>query len=124
MGHALGIAFTHMSRDKMMATMPVNEHTVQPFRVLHGGASVVLAETLASVGAWMNLHGNDKTAVGIEINANHIRSVPEGRTVTGIAEPIQRGRSIHVWKITIEDEKGRLVCESRCTLAIVERTKG
>jgi len=101
--------------------MPVNENTVQPFRILHGGASVVLAETLASVGAWFSLDGTDKTAVGVEINANHIRSVKEGGLVRGIATPVKTGSRIHVWETKIEDEKGKLICVSRCTLAIVER---
>ncbi len=120
MGHALGIEFEHISRDKMIATMPVNENTVQPFRILHGGASVVLAETLASVGAWFSLDGKDKTAVGVEINANHIRSVKEGGLVRGTATPVKKGSKVHVWETKIEDEKGKLVCVSRCTLAIVE----
>lgn len=122
MGHAVGIEFEHMSVDKLIATMPVNEKTVQPFRILHGGASVVLAETLASVGAWFSLDGNDKTAVGIEINANHIRSVKEGGFVRGISTPVKKGSRIHVWETRIEDEKGKLVCVSRCTLAIVNRS--
>lgn len=121
MGHATGIEFEHIAKDKVVATMPVNENTVQPFRLLHGGASVVLAETLASLGAWFSLDGNDKTAVGVEINANHIRSVKEGGMVRGTATPIKRGSRIHVWETKIEDEKGKLICVSRCTLAIINR---
>ncbi|WP_018127996.1 hotdog fold thioesterase [Balneola vulgaris] len=121
MGHALGIEFEVIQRDKLVATMPVNENTVQPFRILHGGASVVLAETLASVGAWFSLDEDSKTAVGVEINANHIRSVKEGGMVRGTATPIHQGKKIQVWETRIEDERGKLVCVSKCTLAIVER---
>jgi 1,4-dihydroxy-2-naphthoyl-CoA hydrolase len=121
MGHALGIEFEHISKDKIVATMPVNENTVQPFRLLHGGASVVLAETLASLGAWFSLDGNDKTAVGVEINANHIKSVQEGGMVRGTATPIKKGSRIHIWETQIEDKNGKLVCVSRCTLAVVNR---
>jgi 1,4-dihydroxy-2-naphthoyl-CoA hydrolase len=121
MGHAVGIEFEHVSTEKMIATMPVNENTVQPFRILHGGASVVLAETLASVGAWFSLDGTDKTAVGVEINANHIRSVKEGGMVRGIATPVKKGSRIHVWETRIEDGNGKLICVSRCTMAIVNR---
>lgn len=121
MGHALGIKFEHISKEKIIATMPVNENTVQPFRILHGGASVVLAETLASVGAWFSLDDLDKTAVGVEINANHIRSVKEGGMVRGTSTPVKKGSRIHVWETKIEDENGKLVCASRCTLAIVNR---
>lgn len=121
MGHALGIEFEYISRNKIIATMPVNENTVQPFRLLHGGASVVLAETLASIGAWFSLDDLDKTAVGIEINANHIRSVQEGGLVRGTATPIKKGSRIHIWETKIEDDNGKLVCVSRCTLAVVNR---
>ena len=92
MGHALGMKFQHVSRDKIIATMPVNENSVQPFGVLHGGASVALAETLCSVGGWFLLEGMDKTVVGVEINANHIRSVKMGGEVTGTAKPFHAGR--------------------------------
>ena len=121
MGKTVGIEFEYIAKDKLIATMPVNENTVQPFRILHGGASVVLAETLASVGAWFSLEGNDKTAVGIEINANHIRSVKEGGMIRGVSTPVKKGSRIHVWETRIEDGNGKLVCVSRCTLAVVAR---
>ncbi|TVQ65026.1 MAG: hotdog fold thioesterase [Balneolaceae bacterium] len=121
MGHALGISFLHISRDEMKASMPVNENTVQPMGILHGGASVALAETLASVGAWLNLKDLNQSAVGLEINANHIRSVPIGETVTGTAKPLHRGSQTQVWDIRIETEQGKLVSISRCTLAIIKR---
>lgn len=120
MGTTLGIEFLKISKEEMIGEMPVDERTVQPFRVLHGGASVALAETLCSVGAWIHLPEN-KTAVGIEINANHHRPVKEGGKVTGTATPIQIGRSIHVWETKINDERGKLICTSRCTLAIIDR---
>ncbi len=119
MGTTLGIKFLKISKEEMIGEMPVDERTVQPFRVLHGGASVSLAETLCSVGAWTHLPKN-KTAVGVEINANHHRPVKEGGKVTGTATPIQIGRTIHVWETKILDERGKLVCTSRCTLAIVD----
>jgi 1,4-dihydroxy-2-naphthoyl-CoA hydrolase len=121
MGHALGIEFEHLSKDKIVANMPVNENSVQPFGVLHGGASVALAETLCSVGGWFLLEGMDKTVVGVEINANHIRSVKMGGKVTGTTRPINTGRKIQVWECEIRDERDKLVCTSRCTLAVVNR---
>lgn len=120
MGTTLGFNFLKLTRDEIVAEMPVDSRTVQPFRILHGGASVALAETLCSLGAWFNISDN-KTAVGIEINANHHRSVSEGGKVKGTAKPIQLGRNIHVWETKILDERGKLICTSRCTLAIVDR---
>jgi len=119
MGNHLDINFTSFERDKVKATMPVDSRTIQPFGVLHGGASVVLAETLASVGGWLNLEGTDQTAVGVEINANHLRSVKKGQQVEGTAHPIRRGRKIHVWETTIYTSDHKKVCVSRCTLAII-----
>jgi 1,4-dihydroxy-2-naphthoyl-CoA hydrolase len=121
MGHALGIEFEKISRDEMRASMPVSKNTIQPFGILHGGASVSLAETLASIGAWLNLDDDMQTAVGLEINANHVKTVRLGGRVTGIAKPIHRGAQTHVWEIRIENESGKLVCISRCTLAIIKR---
>lgn len=120
MGHFMGLELTHVSRDRMSATMPVNHNTIQPFGILHGGASVAMAETLASLGAWLNLTDQGKTAVGLEINANHIRPVPEGHSVEATARPIHRGAQTQVWETRIETESGKLVCISRCTLAIVK----
>ncbi len=119
MGNALGIHFLSLNKDEVKASMPVNENTVQPMRILHGGASVALAETLMSIGAWLNLDDESKSAVGVEINANHIRPVREGGTVIGIARPIHRGRQTQVWETRITTEQDQLVCISRCTLAIV-----
>lgn len=120
MGTTMGINFLKISKTEMVAEMPVDHRTVQPFRILHGGASVALAETLCSIGAWANA-AEGKTAVGVEINANHHRPVKEGGKVTATAVPIQIGRTIHVWETKIVDERGKLVCTSRCTLAIVDR---
>ncbi|SHF62446.1 uncharacterized domain 1-containing protein [Fodinibius roseus] len=122
MGDTLGIAYTSFKKKEVKATMPVDERTVQPFGVLHGGASVALAETLASIGAWLNLDRDDRTAVGIEINANHIRPVKKGTHVHATATAIQRGRNIHVWETNIWTPSDKLVCVSRCTLAIVGKS--
>ncbi|MCW9706106.1 PaaI family thioesterase [Fodinibius salsisoli] len=122
MGHALGITFSSFKKDEIKATMPVNENTIQPFGILHGGASVALAETLVSIGAWLNLKDPSQTAVGVEINANHIRSVKKGSRVEAVATPIQRGRKIHVWETKIYNTNDKLVCVSRCTLAIVDKS--
>jgi len=119
MGDTLGISFIKISRDEMRASMPVDENTIQPFGILHGGASVALAETLASVGAWLNVKDDNKKAVGLEINANHLRPVPEGKIVTGTASPIHIGSKTQVWEIRIVNEQGKLVSVSRCTLAVV-----
>lgn len=121
MGNALGIEYLKISRDEMRASMPVNENTIQPFGILHGGASVALAETLCSIGAWLNLESDDQTAVGLEINANHIKTVRKGGVVIGIARPVHRGAQTQVWETRIETDSGKLVCISRCTLAIIRR---
>lgn len=121
MGHALGMEFEHVAKDRIIVNMPVNENSVQPFGILHGGASVALAETMCSVGGWFLLDDMNKSVVGIEINANHIRSVKMGGKVTGTAKPIHTGRNIQVWECEIRDEQNKLVCTSRCTLAVVKR---
>lgn len=119
MGDTIGIDFTSFKTDEIKATMPINEHTVQPFGLLHGGASVALAETLSSVGAWLNIEDHNKTAVGIEINANHIRAVKKGATVEGVATPIHKGQQTQVWETKIYTPENKLACVSRCTLAVV-----
>ena len=115
----LGIVFTEVGHDFIRATMPVDERTRQPYGLLHGGASVLLAETLGS-SAGMLCVGEDEACVGIEINANHLRGVREG-TVTGTARPLHVGGRTQVWEIRIEDERQRLVCISRITLAVIPR---
>lgn len=119
MGHSLGIEFKHVGKEKLIATMPVNENSVQPFGILHGGASVALAETLCSVGGWFLLEDKHKAVVGVEINANHIRSVKMGGQVTATASPVNLGRKIQVWECEIRDSNDKLVCISRCTLAVI-----
>ncbi len=113
----LGIVFTALGDDYLSATMPVDGRTRQPYGLLHGGASVLLAETLGSTGG--NLCVPDgRACVGIEINANHVRGVRDG-VVTGTARPLHVGASTQVWDIRIVDERQRLVCVSRLTLAVV-----
>ena len=117
----LGIVFTEVGPSHLVATMPVDAGTRQPYGLLHGGASVLLAETLGS-SAGMLCVADDQACVGIEINANHLRGVREG-TVTGTARPLHVGRSIQAWEIRIEDTRQRLVCISRLTLAVVPKPR-
>lgn len=114
----LGIEIVELSPSRVVGTMPVDERTRQPYGLLHGGASVALAETLASLGAIMNIDQQEFGAVGLEINANHIRAKRDG-TVRGTATPSHIGRSTHVWMVQIIDEDDRIVCLSRCTIAVV-----
>ena len=121
-GH-LGIEFTEFGDDFMTASMPVDHRTVQPFRILHGGASVALAETLGSVASVLSLSERAKyQAVGVEINANHLSSAREGSVVYGTVRPIRVGRTMQVWNIEIKNAEGKLICVSRLTVAIVERS--
>ena len=113
----LGIVFTDVGPDHITATMPVDARTRQPYGLLHGGSSVLLAETLGSSAGNLCVP-DDRICVGIEINANHLRAAREG-IVTGTARPLHVGRSTQVWDIRIEDEAGRPVCVSRLTLAVV-----
>jgi uncharacterized protein (TIGR00369 family) len=115
---ALGIELVSMAPERVVATMPVDARTHQPFGLLHGGASVALAETLASLGAALHVDRERSMVVGVEINANHVRGVRSG-TVTGVGTPLHVGRTTQVWEVRISDESGRLVCVSRCTLAVV-----
>ncbi|MBD3631204.1 hotdog fold thioesterase [Cyclobacterium sp.] len=116
----LEITYTAIGDDFLEATMPVGPKTKQPFGLLHGGASVVLAESLGSVAASLTLENDKAYAVGLEINANHLRPVKEG-SVTGRATPIHLGKKTQVWEIKIKDNKDRLSCISRITLAILEK---
>lgn len=122
LAQTLGIELRELTRDRVIATMPVDERTRQPFGILHGGASVALAETVASLGGTMNVDIERFAVVGVEINANHIRAKREG-VVTGTGIPIHIGRSTQVWEIRIVDEQGRTICVSRCTLAVVPRER-
>ena len=114
----LGIRYTGIGEDWLRGTMPVDHRTHQPYGLLHGGASVALAETLGSSAAMLTLDPAKFGVVGLEINANHIRGVREG-TVTGTAKALHIGRSTQVWEIRIEDERQKLVCVSRITMAVV-----
>lgn len=116
----LGIDLTEVTPQRVVATMPVDDRTRQPFGILHGGASVALAETVASIGGTMNVDLEAHNVVGVEINANHIKAKRDG-VVTGTATPIHLGRSTQVWQIVIVDEHGKTVCVSRCTLAVVPK---
>ena len=115
---ALGIEVIELAPTRVVATMPVDDRTRQPFGLLHGGASVALAETTASLGAFANIDETQFAAVGIEINANHLRSKRDG-SVRATAVPIHIGRTTQVWSIEIVDEQNRTICVSRCTIAIV-----
>jgi uncharacterized protein (TIGR00369 family) len=117
---AIGIEIAEVSEDRVVATMPVHGPTKQPFGVLHGGASVVLAETVASLGTFNLIDEEKELAMGLEINANHVRSKSEG-TVTAVGAPLHRGRKIMVWDIRITDEEDKLICVSRCTVTVVPK---
>ena len=116
----LGIEIVEATKERVVATMPVGPRVHQPFGLLHGGASVALAETAASTAAGMNVDQASEIVVGIEINANHLRARQAG-TVTATATPLHVGRRTQVWDVRIVDEEGRAVCASRCTLAVVPR---
>ena len=116
----LGIEFTEIGDDYIRGTMPVDGRTRQPYGLLHGGASVALAETLGSTGSSMCLDAERYQCVGQEINANHLRAARSG-LVTGTARPVHLGGRSHVWTIDIANEAGKLVCTSRLTMAIISR---
>ena len=115
---ALGIEVVELAPERVVATMPVDDRTRQPFGVLHGGASVALAETAVSLGAWRSIDRTRFGAFGLEINANHVRAVAEG-VVRVVATPVHRGRTTQVWTAEIRDDRERLVCVARCTMAVV-----
>lgn len=116
----LDITLVSATKDKVVATMPIGPNHRQQVGYLHGGISVTLAESIASLGAVLNIDADRQMAFGLEINANHLRPKREGR-LTGVATPIHKGRTTHVWEVKISDENDRLVCISRCTVAIVDR---
>ena len=118
-GH-LDIVFTEIGDDFIRATMPVDERTRQPYGLLHGGASVALAETVGSMGAFMCIDSSQYLCVGQEINANHVRSARHGR-VTGTARPVHLGGRSQVWTIDIVDESQALICISRLTMAVIKK---
>lgn len=120
-GELIGIEFTQITEDSISARMPVNEKTHQPHGILHGGASVVLAESLGSVASNMIIDSERYIGVGLEVNANHLRPVKSG-FVTGICKPIHIGGKTHVWDIRLYDDKGKMNCISRLTVAIIPKT--
>jgi len=120
MAEYLAIEFMEVGDDFLSARMPVDHRTIQPYGLLHGGASCVLAETLGSIASAMVIDHSNYYCVGIEINANHIRGVKEG-FVTGKTTPLHLGNSTHVWDIKLYDDRGKLTCVSRLTVAILKR---
>jgi 1,4-dihydroxy-2-naphthoyl-CoA hydrolase len=118
LGERIGIRITELGDDFLRGTMPVDERTRQPFGRLHGGASVALAEELGSLAANLCLDARREVAVGLDINANHLRAIRDG-LVTGTARPLHLGRTSQVWEIRIEDERQRLVCIARLTMAVI-----
>jgi 1,4-dihydroxy-2-naphthoyl-CoA hydrolase len=122
LAETIGIRVTEVGPDFLRATMPVNPRTHQPMGVLHGGASVALAETIGSLAATMCIDRTLYVCLGQEINANHLRPVSSG-TVTATARPFHIGKRSHVWSIEIRDEQDKLVCISRLTIAVVDRPK-
>ncbi|HYH14430.1 MAG TPA: hotdog fold thioesterase [Flavisolibacter sp.] len=115
----LDIRFTEIGEDYLCAEMPVDHRTVQPLGLLHGGASVALAETLGSVAANLVVDRQKKVCLGLEINANHLKSAKSGK-VTGMARPVHIGSSTQVWSIEIRNEAGQLTCISRITMAVLD----
>lgn len=116
----LGIVFTEIGDDYISATMPVDHRTHQPYGLLHGGASVALAETLGSVAAHCCIDTSIQYCVGLDINANHVKGIKEG-IVTGTTRPIHIGKRTHVWEIRITNEKKELICISRITMAVIDK---
>jgi len=116
----LGIEIVELSEEKAVATMPVDRRTHQPFGLLHGGASVALAETIASIGTFNLIDKETEICVGLEINANHLKGKKDG-VVTAIGTPLHRGKTTMVWDIKIVDENEALICISRCTMAILKK---
>jgi len=115
----LQIEITEYTPERVVARMPVTPRTHQPFGLMHGGVSVVIAETVASAGSYQFIDAAKQRAVGLEINANHIRSVSQG-IVTAVGSPVHVGRRTLVWDIRIYDEAEKLVCISRCTMSIID----
>ncbi len=117
---SLDIRLVEAARDRIVATMPIGPNHRQQVGYLHGGISVVLAESVASLGSVLNIDAERQMAFGLEINANHLRPKRDG-TLTGTATPVHLGRTTHVWDVKITDENGKLICVSRCTVAVVDR---
>ena len=120
LAEAMGLVITEVGDDYVKGTIPVDRRTVQPFGLLHGGASVALAETLGSIGGGMTVKMPEEVVVGLEINANHVRGAKTG-IVTGIARPVHIGGRTQIWEIRITNEADELVCISRLTLAVIRQ---
>ncbi|WP_027964376.1 hotdog fold thioesterase [Halalkalibacillus halophilus] len=118
----LGIETVELTKDKVVLSMPVSPTVHQPMGYLHGGASVVLAESAASIGSFLNVDPSEKQVFGIEINANHVRSMREG-TLFATATPIHIGRMTMVWEIQMRNEQDQLISTSRCTIGVVDQSK-
>lgn len=121
LNESLGVEFIEVSKTKIKATMPVDERTIQPYGILHGGASVALAETIGSIGATLNVDASKQHCVGLEINANHIKSVYKGSRVYATGQPLHIGGKTQIWEIKITNEEDKLVCVSRITLAVLDK---
>jgi len=117
--HQLGITAVELTPERVVLTLPVGPKVHQPHGILHGGVSVVVAESAASCAGSLNV-GPDKAVVGIEVSASHLRSISEG-TLTATAIPIRIGRAIQVWRIELVDQDGRAICDAKCTLAVIDR---
>lgn len=122
MASFLGLKFTEVGEDFLRMSMPVNEKTVQPYGYIHGGANCVLIETVGSIASALVIDISKEYCVGIEINANHLRSVTKGEVI-GTARPLHLGRTTHVWEVKIQDEENRLSCAGRITVAILQQKK-
>lgn len=120
--NSLGIEVKEVSKEKVIMTMPVDERTRQPFGLLHGGASVALAETVASYGGFLNVNPETEGIVGLEINANHLKGKKDG-IVIAVGTPIHIGKTTQVWEVRITDEEEQLICLSRCTVAVIKLKK-
>jgi 1,4-dihydroxy-2-naphthoyl-CoA hydrolase len=118
----LGIEFIEITPQKLVARMPVDNRTKQRFGILHGGASAALAETVASVAAWLNIDDSKFSAVGTELSISHLKSMSEGFVVAE-TKPFRIGRTMQVWDIQIKNESGQLIAVSRCSLAVIEKRK-
>lgn len=118
----IGITIVELGNDFLRGSMPVDHRTVQPMGILHGGASVALAETLGSLAGNLVVDPQKKYCVGLDINANHIRSIKSG-SVYGLARPLHLGGSTQVWHIEIKDDEGKLICISRLTMAVLDKEK-
>jgi 1,4-dihydroxy-2-naphthoyl-CoA hydrolase len=116
----LDIKLVTAEKDRVVATMPIGPHHLQQAGYLHGGISITLAESIASLGTVLNIDASKQMAFGLEINANHLRPKRDGQ-LTGVATPLHRGRTTQVWDVQITDENDKLICVSRCTIAVVNR---